>query len=110
MGFLDKLFGRSPRDIRDENRGSRIAQVRSQGRDLITVGSVFQMTGRGYVIAGTLQQDASVGQPVEVLDAAGMPIDDRTYTVRGIEKLRETMQHAPAGTEVGVLVCYPPEF
>ena len=69
---------------------------------LFIVTSVFNISGRGTVVTGTVKGDVNVGDQVEIIDDENENIFEDKITITGIEMFRKHCESATEGDNVGL--------
>ena len=118
MGFLDKLFGRSgetddqkeirlyneeksaPHSIKETAQQKNASVCPSGTKACFVVDDVFNITGRGSVVTGTVTEGSfSVGDKVTVNGSHSYET-----VITGIEQFRKTLDTVHEGNNAGILL------
>lgn len=93
-------------NIIENNDNSEITNIDTDYKEkatfLMTIEDVFSITGRGTVVTGRIEKGTiNVNDSVKIIGLNG---ETRTTTVVGIETLRENLDSATVGDNVGLLL------
>lgn len=93
-------------NMADNNGNSEITNTdidyKEKATFLMTIEDVFSITGRGTVVTGRIEKGTiNVNDSVKIIGLNG---ETRTTTVVGIETLRENLDSATVGDNVGLLL------
>ena len=94
----------STNDVNSDPSAETHSRNANFGRIIMRVEDVFNITGRGVVATGTIQDiQINVNEHINILDEEGNVLEANVL-VKGIEKFHKLVNSADPGESVGILL------